>query len=75
MTKLQSYIDRYGSIAGPKLYHAIQSRSALIGANARRRRSIAGLAGRPVQVRRASKPADPTPLLPGVSAVEAGPKA
>ncbi len=75
MTKLQSYIDRFGTVAGPKLYHAIQSRSALIGANSRRRRTIAGLTGRPVQPRRAAKPAEPTPLLPEVSTVEAGPTA
>ncbi len=65
MSKLQSYIEKYGAVAGPKLYHAIQSRSALIGANARRRRSIAGLTGRPIVARREAARVDSsTPLLP-----------
>ena len=43
MSQLESYITRYGAVAGPKLYHAIRSRSAYMGANARRRATIARL--------------------------------
>ena len=43
MSQLDSYIRRYGEVAGPKLYHAIRSRSAYMGANSRRRAAIARL--------------------------------
>ena len=43
MSQLDRYIERYGAGAGPKLYHAVRSRSAYIGANARRRAAIARL--------------------------------
>ena len=33
MSQLDSYIRRFGQVAGPKLYHAIRSRSAYMGAN------------------------------------------
>lgn len=64
-SKLQSYVEKYGPAAGPKLYHALQSRAAYIGANSRRRKAIAGLAGDPIRARRPAG-ARPTPLLPGV---------
>ncbi len=43
MSQLDRYIERYGKVAGPKLYHAVRSRSAYMGANARRRATIARL--------------------------------
>ena len=33
MTQLQRYVERYGPVAGPKLYHALRSRAAYIGRN------------------------------------------
>lgn len=69
LSQLSSYIAKYGPIAGPKLYHALRSRAAYIGANGRRRRAIERLTGRPTPVR---KPADravarPTPLLAAIT--------
>jgi hypothetical protein len=46
-SRLDGFIVRYGPVAGPKLYHALQSRAAFMGANARRRRAIAALSRRP----------------------------
>jgi hypothetical protein len=46
MTRLENYNDRYGSLAGPKIYHALQSRAAYIGASRRRRREIEALTGK-----------------------------
>ena len=31
MRKLQIYIDKYGPVAGPKLYHTLQSQAAHAG--------------------------------------------
>jgi hypothetical protein len=63
--KLQGFIDRYGPVAGPKLYHALQSRAAYIGANSRRRKTIAGLTGSEAAPKRPARPAeaDVAPLL------------
>jgi hypothetical protein len=68
-SKLQGYVEKYGPVAGPKLYHALQSRAAYIGANSRRRRTIAGLTGTPVRTRRPARPTEsaPIPLLPEVA--------
>ena len=52
--QLQSYITRYGPVAGPKLYHAVRSRSAYMGANARRRATIARLSAKDRPVRHAA---------------------
>jgi hypothetical protein len=64
-TRLQRFIDKYGPVAGPKLYHALQSRAAYIGANSRRRTTIAGLSRTPVEAVRPAKTVEsrPTPLL------------
>lgn len=65
MSQLDSYIARYGPAAGPKLYHAIRSRSALMGANRRRRATIARLDGRSSPDRPAAPPRpESTALLP-----------
>lgn len=40
MRKRQLYIDKYGPIAGPKLYHALQSQAAHAGVSARLRRKL-----------------------------------
>jgi len=66
MKRLQKYVGRYGPIAGPKLFHAVQSRAAFIGASRRRAREIEQLTGRPIRVRRAPSarveaPAEATP--------------
>ena len=67
MSQLQSYIAKYGELAGPKLYHAIRSRSAYMGANARRRATIARLTDQSVPERRSVSLAarsEQTALLP-----------
>ena len=66
MSQLNRYIDRYGAVAGPKLYHAIRSRSAYMGANSRRRATIARLSsqGSPPPARVASGRLEATSLLP-----------
>ena len=61
-SKLQGYVEKYGPAAGPKLYHSLQSRAAYIGANSRRRRTIARLTGNPTRTKRPAE-ARPTPLL------------
>ena len=63
MSQLDSYVRRYGPVAGPKLYHAIRSRSAFMGANRRRRATIARLVG-PAPTRREGGRPEATPLLP-----------
>ena len=68
MSKVESYIARFGSAAGPKIYHALQSRSAYIGVNTRRRDAIAALTGRPTRARRTMSGRGQTPLLPEESA-------
>ena len=64
MSHLQRYVDRYGPLAGPKLYHALQSRAAYIGSSRRRGREIEGLTGKPL------RPYRPRPTAPPV---EVGP--
>ena len=67
MSQLNSYIRKYGEVAGPKLYHAIRSRSAFMGANARRRLTIARLTDEAAPARRANSAAartEATALLP-----------
>jgi len=46
MRRLQSYVNKYGPEAGPKLYHALQSQAAHAGVSARLRRKIDSLSGR-----------------------------
>lgn len=43
MRKRQLYIDKYGPIVGPKLYHALQSQAAHAGVSARLRRKLTAL--------------------------------
>ena len=43
MRKRQSYIDRYGPVAGSKLYRALQSQAAHAGVSARLRRKLEAL--------------------------------
>ena len=64
MSQLDSYIARFGVSAGPKLYHAIRSRSALMGANRRRRATIARVTGETAARRESAPPAQATGLLP-----------
>jgi len=74
MSKLESYVVRFGAVAGPKLYHAGQSRAAYIGANSRRRATLAAWTGRPTRPNRpASGAGRPTPLLPDESEIVAQP--
>lgn len=46
LRKLDHYIARYGPVAGPKLYRALQSQAAHAGVSARLRRKIDRLTGR-----------------------------
>lgn len=43
MRRLQSYVAKYGHVAGPRLYHALQSQAAHAGVSARLRRKIEAL--------------------------------
>jgi hypothetical protein len=69
MTQLQRYIERYGESAGPKLYHALQSRAAYIGSSRRRGREIEALTGRRLRRPRTFRPA---PHVPGAAPDVAG---
>jgi len=73
MSRLQDYIKRYGDSAGPRLYHALQSRSAYIGANQRRRQTIRALTGETARPKPSAvaKADGETPLLPGFAAAAA----
>ncbi len=70
VSKLQGFVEKYGPAAGPRLYHALQSRAAYIGANARRRKAIAGLTGEPIRPARSAVRAEvrQLPLLPEAGA-------
>ena len=46
MRKLEVFVRKYGPIAGPKLFHALQSQAAHAGVSARLRRKVARLLGR-----------------------------
>ena len=46
MRKLRIYVDKYGPVAGPKLYRILQSQAAHAGVSARLRRKIDQLQGR-----------------------------
>jgi hypothetical protein len=50
--KLEVFVNKYGPVAGPKLFHALQSQAAYAGVSARRKRIIEELTGvrpRPVE--------------------------
>ncbi len=67
MRRLDSYIRKYGTEAGPKLYHALQSQAAHAGVSARLRRKIDALTGKQPAPAPA-RPAEPTPEFPGFAA-------
>jgi hypothetical protein len=46
MRRLSSYVSKYGPVAGPKLYHLLQSQAAHAGVSARLRRKLESLSGR-----------------------------
>jgi hypothetical protein len=57
------YIDKYGPVAGGKLYHALQSQAAHAGVSARLRRKLKAITGgRPWPP--AKKSSEPLPLFP-----------
>ncbi len=61
--KRDLYVATYGPVAGPKLYHALQSQAAHAGVSARLRRRLDELEGRrPPRPRAVS--ADVLPLFP-----------
>ena len=61
MRRLDSYVKVYGPLAGPRLYHLLQSQAAQAGACARLRRKLNGLTG-PWPTARRDEP--PLPLFP-----------
>jgi hypothetical protein len=62
LRKLEVYVDRFGPVLGPKLYHAHQSQAAHAGVSARLRRKIDELTGR--RPRRKPATDEPLPLFP-----------
>jgi hypothetical protein len=63
--KRNIYIDKYGPVAGGKLYHALQSQAAHAGVSARLRRKLQAItSGRPWPPARKSM--EPLPLFPEV---------
>jgi hypothetical protein len=63
--KRNIYKDKYGPVAGGKLYHALQSQAAHAGVSARLRRKLqAIMAGQPWPPSR--KNIEPLPLFPEV---------
>lgn len=67
MRKLHNYVSKYGPVAGPTLYRALQSQAAHAGVSARLRRKIESLtAPRP----EAEPSATAQPNLPFMDAPE-----
>jgi hypothetical protein len=61
--KREIYIDKYGLVAGGKLYHALQSQAAHAGVSARLRRKLRAItSGQPWP--QAKKSMEPLPLFP-----------
>jgi hypothetical protein len=61
--KLEVFVNKYGPIAGPKLFHALQSQAACAGVSARRKRIIEELTGvRPRPIEKAEP--ETLPLFP-----------
>lgn len=61
--RLENYVRKYGSEAGPKLYHALQSQAAHAGVSARLRRKLDVMEGRaPAPVKRVET--EVLPLFP-----------
>ena len=66
MRKRQIYIDKYGPVAGGKLYHALQSQAAHAGVSARLRRKLDAISrGEPWPPAR--RRAEEMPLFPEVA--------
>ena len=63
MRKLESYVRKYGPVAGPKLYHVLQSRAAHAGVSARLRRKIDVLTGKTPAVPETPSVEDTLPLF------------
>jgi hypothetical protein len=59
MRRIDSYIQKYGPVAGPMFYRTLQNRAAYAGVSARLRKKIAWLKSAPAQV---SGEAVPKPL-------------
>ena len=71
MRKLERYIERYGPVAGPKLFHLLQSQAGHASVSARLRRKIVTLT-QPRDVAAGREPdAEVLPLFPEPIANEA----
>ena len=69
MRKLESYVKKYGPVAGPKLYHALQGQAVHAGVAARRKRKIAAiLERRSAPLPLIDAPPSPEPAAPAGSA-------
>lgn len=69
MRRLSSYVAKYGPVAGPKLYHALQSQAAHAGVAARRKRKIAAiLERRSAPLPLFDEPSGPLPVEAGAGA-------
>ncbi len=66
MKTIQGYVDRFGPVVGPKLFHIEKSRAAYKGVSTRRRRQIEAITGKPWRRRKpTSRPAsEALPLFP-----------
>jgi hypothetical protein len=73
MRKRQLYIDKYGPVAGPKLYRALQSQAAHAGVSARLRRKLEAIErGEPWPPARPK--VESLPLFPEAPAEVVGPE-
>jgi hypothetical protein len=61
MRRLENYVRKYGPVAGPKLYHLLQSQAAHAGVSARLRKKIAAMQGDAAEKPRRQ---EPLPLFP-----------
>lgn len=65
MNTVQGYIEKFGPVVGPKLFHLEKSRAAYKGVSTRRRRQIEAITGRPFRKRRVvARPVGVLPLFP-----------
>lgn len=70
LRKRELFVEKYGPVLGPKLFHALQSQAAHAGVSARLRRKLGVLTGRRPSPARVEAP---LPLFPEADGLEAEP--
>jgi hypothetical protein len=64
MRRLENYVKKYGPVAGPKLFHALQSQAAHAGVSVRLRKKIDALSGKSHDAAAKPQAMESLPLFP-----------